>query len=244
MASAEFVGAASALNVGGGYVVNVGGVLNYAVGGLKSTQVGGAAVEVVGASRDETVGKDRNTRTQGDYEADVDGNVTLGAGADVTETIDGNVEISVPEGTVLLSQAGELQADTLKIVVNGKVALEMKKSGAVTLSGANVSVDASGAVTTKGGQVKKISGAAAAGGSAEVGHLQSERLDPKAAAFTLLDQDGKPVANQSFRVEFSDGSIRRGVTDSTGKATVPAPGPGSCKLFLVGVDPAHVTVRS
>ncbi len=141
LASAETVGAALALSVGGGYVVNVGGALNYAVAGLKATQVGGAAIELVGAARDETIGKDRNARTQGDVHLEVDGGASLETGKDATEKADGDVEIGVPEGNALLCQAGQLEADTLRIVVNGKVALELERSGAATLSGAAVTIE-------------------------------------------------------------------------------------------------------
>lgn len=141
LASAESVGAALALSVGGGYVVNVGGALNHAVAGLKATQVGGAAIELVGASRDETIGKDKHARTQGDVNLEVDGGVALETGKDATENAGGDVEITVPEGNALLCQAGQLEADTLRIVVGGKVALELKRSGAATLSGAKVTIE-------------------------------------------------------------------------------------------------------
>ncbi len=140
-ASAQSVGLAAALTVGGIYLVNVGGVHNQAVGGLKSTEVAGAAVEVVGGVRDETVGGGRASDTKGGAELEITGRVMIATGQDVTHVIDGKLELSLPQAMALLAKAGTLEADTLKVMVGGKVALEMKASGAVVLSGSDVTIE-------------------------------------------------------------------------------------------------------
>ncbi len=236
VASADTVGAAAALTIGGGYAVSVGGALNHAVGGLKATQVAGAMVEVVGAGRSEDVGKNKASRTQGDLAVQVKGSVTVKIGKDAAEDVDGKVELSLPEGVVILSQAGTLQADKLTIVVGGKKALVLEKSGAVKLAGGAVTLDASGALKLKGAQAKMVAGAAAASGSAKVAELAD--LDPakKVAKVSFKDKKGKAaLAGVKFKLKTPAGD-KKGAVDGSGVISVGDLKPGKCELELTGLD--------
>ena len=95
----------------------------------------------------------------------------------------------------------------------------------------------------QGGQIKKVSGAGPAARQVKAATLNAAASSPHAAEFALVGRDGTPVANQRFRIEFSDGSVRRGATDAVGKAKVPAPGQGRYKLVLEGVAPGRARVK-
>jgi len=141
MASSVLVGAAAALGVGAGYAVSVGGAIQEAVAGLKSSQVGGASIEVVGAHREERVAGKRESTTQGAAQAQVDGRALTKVDGDSTERVDGKVQIRVAEPHGGAYGEADFQADKLTIAVGGKVALSMEKSGAVTISGANLTIE-------------------------------------------------------------------------------------------------------
>jgi len=240
-AKAVFVGAAAALTVGGAYAVSVAGVHNTAVGGLKSSQVGGASVEVVGGHRDEQVGKDRESSTGGEVDVNVDGMLTVSAGADVEETVAGEAGLEVKGSITFLMKSGSFEADGLKLVVGGKVALSMASGGDVTLAGSSISVDGS-AIETKGSKVGKVAGQGAAGGAAAVGALK-RRDDPRSMVLiTVLDGDGQPVVNEPFKVELPDGTVKRGRTDASGKAAIPGGKPGTAKVTFTALDEKLVEV--
>jgi type VI secretion system secreted protein VgrG len=235
-AVAETIGAAATLAVGGGYVVNVAGVLNEAVGGLRSAQIGGAAAEVVVGSREETVGKDRAVTTQGDVQAHVDGELRSSVGTDAKEEVGGAEGIAVEGVVVLLAKSFAFEGDQVSIVVNGKRALEMKRSGAVAMAGAAVTLEASGALAMKGASVKKVSPAPPPAASPQVRRLEAIE-DPRGKyEFTLVDADGKPVVNEPFRVELPDGKVKHGRTDGSGKASLPGPRQGTAKVTFPKID--------
>jgi len=242
-ASVQSVGLAAALNVGGLYLVNVGGVHNQAVGGLKSTQVAGAAVEAVGGARDETVGGNRAARTQGAAELEVTGAVSLETGRDVTETIDGKLALSLPQAMALLSKAGTLEADALKIVVGGKVALEMKKSGAVVLAGSDVTIAQDGAATLKGSQVQKKSGASAASGSAKVAALKTAETT-KMMEVRFTDEAGRPWGGLEVEVTVPGAAKKKKRISESGRLLVGGVKPGACRVDFPSVkDPTKLGRR-
>jgi type VI secretion system secreted protein VgrG len=234
-AKAVFVGAAAALNVGGAYAVSVAGVHNTAVGGLKGTEVGGAWLEFVGGQRDEQVGTDRQSSTGGAVELNVDGMMTLSTGADVEEQVGGEAGLEVKGSITLLMKNGTFQADGLKLVVGGKVALSMAKGGDVTLAGTSISLDGA-TIETKGSKIGKVSGQGASGGSATVAALQRPD-DPRAVVLvTVLDADGQPVVNEPFKVELPDGAVKHGRTDGSGKAAIPGGKAGTAKVTFTNLD--------
>ncbi len=52
----------------------------------------------------------------------------------------------------------------------------------------------------------------------------------------LLDQAGKPVAGEAYRIELPDGSIKEGNLDSQGQARVDGIDPGNCKITFPNID--------
>jgi type VI secretion system secreted protein VgrG len=236
LASAETIGGAAALTIGGGYAVTVGGALNHAVGGLKNTAVAGAAVEVVGASRQESIGKRRSARTQGDLAIQVKGGVVLAAAQDAEEQVDGKVEIEVKGPLAILCKDGKLEADKIIVVVNGKTALVLQRSGDVKISADAATFKADGEVKVKGAQAKMVSGSSAASGSASVAALQD--LDPakKVVKVTFKDERGEPaLAGVKFELKTPAGD-KKGAVDGSGVISVGDLKPGTCELELTGLD--------
>jgi len=234
-AAVESVGLASTLTVGAAYAVNVGGLLNEAVGGLKSGQVGGARVEVVGAARNETVGKDSTAQVGGDFESEVTGEVALDTGKDHQEDVGGKVEVEVKEGATWEAKEFKLEADKLSVLVDGKEVLAVDQSGNVTFGVSKLSIDGN-TLTLKGSQLTKTSAGSAAGASAQVRRLQPMPGDKAFVEMKLEDQDGNPVANEWFKVEFPDGTVKEGRTDGSGHAWVPGPKEGNVKVTLHRLD--------
>jgi type VI secretion system secreted protein VgrG len=232
-ASAESVGLAAALTVGGAYLVSVGGVINHAVGGLKNTAVGGAAVEVVGAARTEDVKKNRSSRTGGDHAVQVKQSAKVVVGKDDEETIDGAVAVETKGVLTVLCKDGKLEADKITVVVGGKTALVLEKSGAVKVAGAKVTLEASGALKVKGSQTKMESGSSAASGSATVAALKD--LDPakKTARASFADKGGKPaLAGVKFKLKTPGGGEKKGEVSASGSIQVGDLEPGKCELEL------------
>ncbi len=234
-AATETAAAAAALNVGAGYVVNVGAAMNTAVGGLFSGQVGGARIEIVGATRGEVVGKDSEAQVAGDWEVEVGGSVGLGTGKDQNDEVAGAVEIETPKPAVWSAKEVKLEADKLSLVVGGKTALSIDSSGNVTFGAANFSIDGT-MLTLKGSQVTKGGSASASGASPKVTKLKPLPGDKAFVELDLKDQDGNPVANEWFQVEFPDGTVKEGRTDGSGHAWVPGAKEGNVKVSLPRLD--------
>jgi type VI secretion system secreted protein VgrG len=230
-ASTVMVGAASALNIGGGYVVNVGGVLNEAVGGVKAAQVGGAHVEVVGGSRDETVAKNSVLRVGGDFVAEVKGAVSLMTAKDHKEEVQGKAQLEVKEAATLLAKSFKLEADKLTVLVNGKVAFQVEKSGKIGIYGSTVTIDGSSPVKFKGKKIDKKAGGGPPGKSAQVKQL--EKLgDPKKVVRASFSGAGeKPaLAGLEFELKLPDGSIKKGTVGADGAIAISDVDPGGCEL--------------
>lgn len=52
----------------------------------------------------------------------------------------------------------------------------------------------------------------------------------------LVDQDGKPVVGEKYRIDLPDGTMRRGSLDSNGRARVDQIDPGFCEVSFPGLD--------
>lgn len=52
----------------------------------------------------------------------------------------------------------------------------------------------------------------------------------------LLDEHGKPVPNEPYRIELPDGSVSEGSTDDRGRARVDCIDPGNCKIGFPSLD--------
>jgi len=234
LGAVETVAAAAALNVGGGYAVNVAGVFNKAVAGLFSGQVGGARVEVVGGAREERVAGSSEAKIAGDLEIEVGGRVALSTLGDQKDDVGGAHEVEVAEPVSWDAKELLLEADKLSIVVGGDVALSLDQSGNVAIAAGTLTLEGT-TLTLKGSKVDRSAAGSAASAAPEVTQLQPQPGERAWVEVTLNDQDGKPVPNEWFRVEFPDGTVKEGRTDAKGHAWVPGPKEGNAKVSFPGL---------
>lgn len=82
------------------------------------------------------------------------------------------------------------------------------------------------------------SGGGGGGGSGE--GSEAESLEREPLVIELLDEEGIPVANQLYQIELPDGSIKKGLLDSEGKATILGIEPGDCKVTFPDVNETDV----
>jgi hypothetical protein len=209
--------------------VSVGAVLNEAVGGALGAEVAGARVEVVGGYRQERIGKDSSAQVGGDFAQEVGGQAARSTGGDHRETVDGDVEVEAKEGATSTAKTFTFEADTLSVVVGGQVLLAIDTSGNVTFGAKQLTVDGS-AITLKGGKVQLDGQDAASSGAPAVTQLSPKPGEKAFVEIELKDQDGEPVPNAWFKVEFPDGTIKEGRTGGAGKAWVPGPKEGTVKV--------------
>jgi type VI secretion system secreted protein VgrG len=235
-ASAVTVGAAAALTVGGGYLVTVGGVHNTAVGAARLEQVGGARTSAVFGSQDESVGKDHAARVGGDFTIDVAEGVETAADKDQKEELDAKAGLEAKQAAAWLMKSLKVEADDLKIVVGGKLLLRMQKSGDVTFAASKLTVDASGAITAKGSQVKKEAGSGPSSSSASVAEAQKLEKADKSVQVSFKHADGSSaLVGLAFELTLPDGSKKKGDVAASGVAFGGVK-PGSCKLAFTALD--------
>lgn len=235
LASAETIGAAAALTIGAAYAVTVGAVHNTAVGGALLRQVGGAAIELVGLGRQERVGADSTFQVGGDLAQEVDGHVGISTSGDHQETVDEDVEVEAKKEATSTAKVFDIQADTLKIVVGGQELLSIDKSGNVTFGAKSLAVDGT-TITLKGSKVQLDGQDAASSSTPAVTQIPPKPGEKAFVEIELKDQDGNPVPNAWFRVEFPDGTVKEGRTGGAGKAWVPGPKEGTVKVSFPGLD--------
>src|SRR5262249_62002654 len=80
--------------------------------------------------------------------------------------------------------------------------------------------------------------AAAAGAAGGAGAAAAETPGKKTdwIEIKLVDQEGKPVPGEKYRVELPDGSTRQGVLNSEGVAWEGNLDPGTCKITFPDLD--------
>jgi hypothetical protein len=105
----------------------------------------------------------------------------------------------------------------------------------VTFGANNFSIEGN-TLTLKGSQLTKSASGAAASATPKVTQLKPMPGDKAFVEIDLKDQDGNPVANEWFKVEFPDGTVKEGRTDGSGHAWVPGPKEGSVKVSLPRLD--------
>jgi type VI secretion system secreted protein VgrG len=142
-AVSESVGAAKALTVGASYLVNVGLALNEAVGGLKSVEVGAAWLAGVEGSSQEIVAKDKSVQVGSNCWDEAEGAASLSVGKDMKIEAGKKSYALVDGPAIWLARSFDFKADTISIVVNGKIAIRMDKSGRIQLMGSTITLDES-----------------------------------------------------------------------------------------------------
>lgn len=103
-------------------------------------------------------------------------------------------------------------------------------------SGAQPATGSTAATGARAATATVSSGAAGAGaaGGATAGATAGKKTDW--IEIKLVDQDGKPVPGERYRIELPDGSIRQGVLNSEGVAWEGNLDPGTCKITFPGLD--------
>jgi type VI secretion system secreted protein VgrG len=147
---------------------------------------------------------------------------------------------------------------TDNVLIKGtKIVLEGMSDVTLKVGGNFVSVGPGG-VTIVGGMVKINSGGAA--GSVSMGSMipvtdakeaveadkaeagekpKPHQPDPAKTSFVeieLVDEDGKPVPGERYRITLPDGRVAEGSLDGKGKARVEGIDPGSCKVTFPRLD--------
>ncbi len=70
-------------------------------------------------------------------------------------------------------------------------------------------------------------------------HKPPKQMDKEKASWIeieLMDENGKPVAGQGYRITLPDGSVAAGTLDPDGFARVQGFEPGSCKVTFPDLD--------
>lgn len=149
--------ASAALAIGGVLAINVAQALISAVGGNATLEVGAKRVEQVKGNRDEEVAQASKLLVGGDFAVEVTGQATQHVEQDQRDEIAGHLAIEGSEAAEWHAQSFTLRADKFTLLVNGQVAIQIDKSGAITLGAAGLSIDGS-AITFKGSKIILASG--------------------------------------------------------------------------------------
>ncbi|ATB26794.1 type VI secretion system Vgr family protein [Melittangium boletus] len=140
-AALDVVGAAKALTIGAMYDVSVELDMNEAVGGLNSIEVGGTLKEHIDESRQEIIAGDKEIKVGGNFQSQVKEQASLTTGKDLNEEISGQSYAEAEDVAAVLAKSFALKADKFILVVNGKLAMQIEKSGKVQLFGNNITLE-------------------------------------------------------------------------------------------------------
>jgi type VI secretion system secreted protein VgrG len=143
--SLEFIGIAKELVIGAGYQIGVGAAMNVTVGGLLAEEIGGAKSVNVGVSSSEVVGGSKSVTSGASLTEKAKDNVTIGAGQKISVSAGDALTITGKKGVIKL-------VDDLTIKV-GSAQITMKKSGDITIKGANIKLDGRSNVVVKGSKI-------------------------------------------------------------------------------------------
>ena len=234
-ASSALVGAAAALNVGGVYAITVGGAFNEAVGGVRASQVGGMRVEVVVGPRDETVEKGSERAIGGDEALVLEQSAEVEDQGEVEAEIGAKDELEIKESAFWEGKKVKLEADEVRLVVGGKLLVELKKGGDVTIGAAAFTVEGSSDLGFKGSQIQMESAGSAPSASASVAQLKSEE-PPKPVSGTMSDESGGPFGGIDVEVTLpGEGPVTKSVPKD-GNFSAGGAKPGTVKIGFPGVE--------
>jgi len=160
----EEIGNDKSISVKKNHTEAVGENMNLTVGQNLDESTGENKTISVGKNRDETVGENARTSIGKNSTRSIGENSTIDTGKDLTETIgrkhtlDVGDDSSVSVGnnlSVMVSQKIVLTSDDQITIQCGSASIVMKSDGRIQIKGADISIDASGKLVTKG---EKISG--------------------------------------------------------------------------------------
>ncbi len=162
----------------------------------------------------------------GDAERTVAGScvMTAGAAEESFQAVAANVASQITLGGKELKLSAD---DALTLAVGGKKLWAATTSGTV-LKVKSLSIQGD-SITFKGASLKKEAPA-----SAE--DVKAKELKQFPVEIELVDQDGKSLEGEPFRVEFPDGTLVDGVLGPLGKATVVGTSEGQAKVSFPRLD--------
>ncbi|MCP3145262.1 type VI secretion system Vgr family protein [Pyxidicoccus xibeiensis] len=234
----ESVGAAKATTIGAAYAVTVGLAYNEATGGLRSTEVGGLHTEFVLGSKQLTVSKDTLLKAGGDSQTEVAKGMTLTVGKDLTEQVGRDSHLEIKDGLAWLAKTFDVKADTLSIIVGGKVYLRVEKSGKVQFFGKTITLEGTD-LKAKGAKVQLLAAGSVSSGSVDKVKIDALPQPKKAMAsveIAVKTPGGQPLANQAFEITLKDGTVKKGTLDGNGCAKVEEMLPGSYDISFPGLE--------
>jgi type VI secretion system secreted protein VgrG len=120
----------------------VGAVRNVTVGASQSHEIGISDAWAVGVNRSASIGVNDSLNVGSNRDADIGSNDDLSVAKNRSASVGENDQLSV--GKVLTINAGDEVT-----IVTGKASINMKKDGTITISGKDITVDASGKINVK-----------------------------------------------------------------------------------------------
>ena len=160
----EDIGNDKSISVKKNHTESIGENMTLTVGKNLDESTGENKTVSVGKNRDETVGENARTSIGKSSGRSIGENSTIDTGRDLTETIgrkhtlDVGDDSSVRVGnnlSVMVGQKTVLTSDDQITIQCGSASIVMKSDGKIRIKGADISIDASGKLVTKG---EKISG--------------------------------------------------------------------------------------
>ena len=131
---ADTVALAEVRTVGGAQQQTVGAARNVSVGAVQAHEIGLNDTWTIGVDRSVHVGSNESLDVGGDRSADISGNDGLSVGKDGSITIGKNLTISAGDQIT---------------ITTGSASILMKKDGSITISGKDITIDASGKINVK-----------------------------------------------------------------------------------------------
>ncbi len=209
--------------VAGDVTVQAAGTGHERYGGALRTTVGGEHTAMVRGAHTALVGRHDAKRA---YTLHVDDRTQFSCTGTTTVTADKELTLRCGTSSVRLTPTAiEITADTVMVqgkgtrVVLGDDKIRLKAKDKIQVLGDSVVLKSSGASVG-------LTSEAAIDGSRVLIKSPASATDPvqdptvETTSIELVDQDGRPMAYQRFRLTFGDGTEYTGVLDQDGKADV------------------------
>jgi type VI secretion system secreted protein VgrG len=197
-----------------------------------------------------TIGRDRNLKVAGKEATEVAGSRSITVTGDMIEVIrkSGSVEAG-----------GDYYIKGMNVVIEGMTGLTIKvggsfvtlNAGGVFISGPMVNLNSGGAALSgvAGKIVAPIAALLAAvaadavpggGDKGEQRHKDDDKKNKDKKSWIeieLVDEDGKPVPGEAYKVTLPDGeTVATGTLDEKGFARIEGIDPGTCKITFPNLD--------
>ena len=157
----ELVSGDIAREVGGDEGVKIRGKLAREIGGDQSVEIGGGLSEKVGGAHSLRVNEDQSVTVVGDHSlaasnvsTSADAKLSLESGGDAKLASGAKITLEAKAALALSTkQKASLEGASEVVLKCGGASITLKSSGDIVLKGTNISLDAMGALTAKGGSI-------------------------------------------------------------------------------------------